>query len=650
MQFFRKLIKSKVGGYVALGFLVLMFFGFAAGDITNISGLNMLGGPNAAEAAKIGNQTLTVAQLQERTQRVFERVRQDRPEMTIAQFLAEGGLRQVADEMIAIKAMIAYGDKHGMRVSKKLVDAEIAGNAAFADATGAFSQAQFDAMLAQQRVAEKDLREDLAGQIIQQHILATAGAGVRAPARFVPPYAAMLVEQRIGEAIAVPSVDFAPKAAPSEAVLKAFYAANPDEFMLPEQRKIRYVLIDRARFDAQAAPTQADFAQAYKARAAQYAARTVRSFTQLILPTEAQAKAIAAKAASGRPLAELAREIGLSTTAHADFNTAQLAAHTGAEIAKAGFAAAQGALVGPMRSPLGWTLLRVENVRTIAGTSLEQAKVALAPELKLEKGRQLLADFINRLDGRLGNGETLAEIAQAEALTIAETPLVTAEGRSLRDPAFQPDATTIALLKAGFAMGAEDDPQIVAVKPEEIAALLVPGDIVAAGPPPFAQARAAAEIAWRLSEGAKQASRVANQLNAALNKGVPVDAAIAQAGLAKPLRQPLAVRRIELSQQGAKVPPPITALLALRPGSARVVAVDKSQGFLVVRLEKIVADDPTANPSLMQSARAGISNVLGSEYARALVTAIEQELKVARNPAAFAAVEAALRTANGAAQ
>lgn len=649
MQFFRRLISSRIGGYVALGFVILVSLAFAAGSISSNGGLGVFG-PSSAQIAKIGPDSLTVNELQSRTQRIFERQRQEKPELTMTQFLAQGALRQIADEMISVKALLAYGAQHGMRISKKLVDAEIASNSAFADATGNFSQTQFDNLLAQQHVSEKDLREDISGQLIQQQLLAAAGAGAHAPDGMVKPYAAMLIEQRAGEMIAIPSAAYPPAKPATDAELKAFYAAHPEDFTIPEQRKLRYLLFSSARFDAQATPTDAEIAQAYQAKADEFAPRESRDFTQLILPTEKQAKDIAAEAQNGKLLSDLASKAGLAATRLNDYDQTRLGNETSPQIAKAAFGADKGTVIGPFKAPLGWTLLRVEDVRNIPGKSLEEAKATLIPDIRATKAKQLFAEFMNKLDGRLGEGASLDELAKANDVAIMETPLITVQGRDLNDSNYMPDEAVSALLKQGFAMSPDDDPQIVSIKPDEEAAILAPGAVVQAGPPPFEQNRPAAERAWTLQQGATRARAIAAKLTAALNKGTALEDALKQDDLTKMPRQPISARRIDLSQSGAVIPPPLKALFALNEGGAKMVPLEANKGFVVVRLDKVTADDPTANAPLLQSTKAGLGNALGADYARQLITAIELELKVSRNPAAIASVEAALRKANGAAQ
>lgn len=646
MKFFRRILGSKIGGFIAIAFLAIIGLAFAAGDITGHQSFNLFG-QKASEVARIGSRTVTTNDLQTRSQIFFERLREENPQLTMAQFISDGGVRRVADELIANRALIAWGEAHGIRISKALVDAEIASNPAFVDATGNFSEKVFRELLAQRRISEKDLRDDILGQLVQQQMLAPVGAGARTPEAMVAPYAATLLEQRTGELIAVPSALYAPRTPAPDAELRAYYAAHPDEFTLPEQRKLRYALVDLTRFNAQATPSDAELQQAYKAKAAQYKAREARDFSQLILATEAAARDAAAKVAQGQSLAAVASAAGLSASRIDNVSQDALAEQTSADLARAGFAAAKGGVVGPIRSPLGWTVLRVEDVREIAGKSFEQARAELIPEVRQTKARQLFSEFLNTLDGKLGEGVNFTELARANQLTIVETPLLTADGKNLNDIAYHPDAAVTALLQKGFAMSADDDPQVVQVKPDEQAAILQVGEVVASGPPPFERIKNAVQVAWSLSKGAEEARKKAEALNQALNKGEPAATVLARLDLTQAPRQPLDAERGQLNRQGGQVPPPLQALFALKAGKAQLLPLENNRGFVVVRLDRITPHDPSGNPNVLASTRGGLANVLGGEYARQFVGAVQKDIGIQRNDAAIAAVEKALRDANG---
>lgn len=647
MQIFRRLLGSKFGGVFAALFLGLIAFAFVSADM---SGGNFSFGGSSGEVARAGKQTLTVAELQSRTQMVFERQRQENPELTIDQFIADGGVSRVADELIAARAMIAYGEKHGIRVSKALIDAEIARNPAFADAAGKFSETVFRQMLAQQRVPEQELRNDIAAQIIQQHLLTPVGAGARAPSSMIPPYAAMLIEERVGEMFAIPSATFAPEAPPTDAQLQSFFKENTSQFALPEQRRLRYALINLSRFEAQATPTDAEIAELYKSRASQFAAGQARDVSQLILATEAAAKDAAAKARQSQSLSDVASALGLSATRIDGADQARLAEQTSAEIAKAAFSAARGDIVDPVRSPMGWAVLRVEDVREVPGKTLEQAREELASEVRLVKERQLFSEFLSDVDGRLGDGTSLTEVAREKELQLVETPFIVRNGQALKDPQFQPDEALNALLEAGFAVGQDDSPQIVQVKPDEEAAILAVGEIVPAGPPPFEDVKPAVEAAWKLAQGAQKAREVATRLADELGKGAEPEPLLAKLDIAQTPRQSISARRADINQQGGQIPPPLQALFSIRTGATRMVPLENNQGFIVVRLDEIRQNDPAEVPQLLQSTTAGLSNVMSGEYAQQFLTAIQQELGVKRNQAAIAGVEQELRRTYGGAE
>src|SRR3546814_13498168 len=92
------------------------------------------------------------------------------------------------------------------------------------------------------------------------------------------PYAALLLEQRRGQATFIPASHFAPTAAPGDDALQNFLSQNKTKFTVPERRVIQYEL-----FDSAACPVPAVLApellKAYKANDVHYAANEQRRST-----------------------------------------------------------------------------------------------------------------------------------------------------------------------------------------------------------------------------------------------------------------------------------------------------------------------------------------------------------------------------------
>ncbi|HEX7874773.1 MAG TPA: SurA N-terminal domain-containing protein [Sphingobium sp.] len=645
LGFFRQIIHSKFGVVIGLVFLGAIALSFAAGDIKNLMQGDIGTG---SKVATVGDSSLSATEVETRIQRVLENNRRDNPTLTIGQFLGAGALNGVLDQLIDGLALTEFAQDNGMRVSKKLVDAEIASIPAFQDATGKFSQTQFSQLLSQQRISEAALRDDISGQIIQRQLLGPAGAGARTPQGMVLPYASMLLEKRAGSVAVLPSLAFLPTAKPNEATIKSFYAAHSDRFTLPEQRRVRYALVDVSRFAAQGAPTDAEIAQYYKANAARYAASEKRAVHQLILPTQAAAKDIAAKVGPALTLEKAATQAGLGTSQIPVSDRAALSGQTSEAAATQIFAAARGAIIGPVKTGLGWALYSVSDIQTTPARSLDSARGEIVKALTDSKTKQALADFSNKIDGQIGNGATFDEVVKSNGLTAAETPVLTADGRNVANPQAQPDPALGPILTAGFAMDAGDDPQIIPVVPDQRLAMVAVAQVVSAGPPPLAQVRADVERAWAISQGAAKAKAAAEAVRKKVSGGTALAAAAAGVGVQLPPVEKVGAQRSQLGNQNGQVPPAMVALFSMVKGSTRVLALPNDQGYAVLHLDEIQPGDAGKNAQLLSATGDGLRSVLSSEYSRQFLGAIRASVGVKRNDAALTRVDADLRKGSAA--
>lgn len=648
MGVFRRMLRSKVGPVIGIGFLALIAFAFAAGDISQRA--DGVFGQSAGTAASVGDVTVTTAELQDRVQRVLQANQREKPDLTLDQLVAAGGVRDVLEQLIGGLALSEFARANAMAPSKALVDAEIAQIPAFQDATGAFSQSQFQQVLQTQRISEAALREDILRQILQRHLLQPAGAAAKAPDAMVQPYASMLLEQRKGTIAAIPSEIFTPAKAPDEAALAGFYASAGKRFALPEQRKMRYALIDVSRFAGNTRPTEAEITQYYKANAARYAASETRSVEQLILMSESAAKSMADSLKSGGSLANAAKSAGLATTTIGPLNKADLAAATSDAAGSAIFAAAQGSMVGPVKTGIGWALFRVSAVKGVPARSLDSARAEIIAALSQTKAQQALSDLANRIDNAVGDGATFDEVVKNNGFTAAATPPLTAEGRILGAPAQQQDPALPLLAKAGFAMEQDDDPQVIQITPDQRIALVAVAQVIPAGPPPLAEVRPLVERAYLLAEGARQAKGVAETLRAKMDQGQPLQQAIA--GTGKPLPRPESVtaRRADIAQAGRQVPAHVVALFTMKKGKSQIIPLQGDQGYLIVHLDEVIPGNATGNAQLLTATRTGLGNVMGAEYGMQFLRAMEADVGVTRNMAAVTSVEADMRKSNGPAQ
>ncbi|PJG48928.1 peptidylprolyl isomerase [Sphingobium sp. LB126] len=648
LSVFRRFIHSKFGAFAALIFLGIVAAAFILGDITSGKFGSSLGAGETA--AKAGGSRLTVTELQERVQRVFENARRSNPGLQIGDFLAQGGAAQVYDQLVSSLTLKEYASDQKIHISKRLVDAQIAQIPAFQDAAGNFSQENFRQLLMRERITEQALRDDISREILERQMLAPLGLGVKLSDSMVLPYASLLLEARQGTIAAVPASAFKDIKDPIDAQLNDFYKSNAARYTIPEQRRIRYAVIDVERFAQAAQPTDAEIAAYYNQNKTAYAAKDSRSFERLILPTEAGAKAIADQVKGGKSLAAAAQGAGLSVSELSDESREALTAASSAAIANAGFAAKQGELVGPMRGSLGWVLLRVTAVKTTPVHTLEAVRSEIVATLRTQKEKKLLSDFTGKIEDQIANGGSFEEVVKDNGLKLETTPFLVSTGKQVEDAAYQLPADVKPLLAPVFAMSQDDDAQLIPIAADQRYALAAPGDVQAAAPPPLAKIRTLVVMQYKLAQGNEKAKAIAEQIRAKVAKGTKLSDAIAAAGVALPAPQTVGGRRADIMRSGQRPPAEVAMLFSMAANSVKMLPIGEDRGYFVVQLNGIKRGDAGNDKALLNQVRDQLSDVVGQEYGQQFERAVEKEMGVKRNPAAVASVQRALTSSNGSGQ
>ncbi|MEO8722729.1 MAG: peptidyl-prolyl cis-trans isomerase [Sphingobium sp.] len=648
ISIFRRFIGSKLGAIFAVVFLGMIGFAFVAGDLSGKRGVSLPSFLGGGYAAKVGGSTLSDSEVQSRVQRVFEQQRRDSPGMQIDAFLAQDGVNIIYNQLVAGLAIMEFAKAQGIHISKPMIDAQIAAIPAFQDASGKFSQTAFRQLLSSQGVNEKALRDDIARDVTGRILVGSSALGARLPDSLVLPYASLMLETRQGRIAAIPAMAFLPKTDPNDAQVKSFYAANANRFTIPEQRKFRYAVIDADRFLAAATPNDQEISAFYALNKARFAAKETRSIEQLILPTQSAATSVANDVKAGKSLGAAASAAGLSVATFNAQAQADLARQSSDDVAKAAFAATQGASVGPLRSAFGWAVIRVTGIQRTPETTLDQARPVIIGLLKDQKQARLLSDFTGKLEDQIANGATFDEVVKDNGLAVETTPALIATGQNVLDPAYKPSTDMAPLLKPGFGMDADDDAQLAQIVAQKRYALLDVTDVIAAAPPPLDTIRPAITQMYKLHAGAEKAREMAAALQAKIAKGMPLEQALASAGVPLPPVQKAGGRRADLMRQDKRAPAEVAILFAMKPGSVKLMPIGDDRGTFLIQLDAVAQGDAAKVPGLTERIRADLSNVVASEYSEQFEHAIERDLGVKRNANAVATVTHELRRINGA--
>ena len=644
LNFLRTFMHSRLGVLIALGFLVLIALAFAAGDVAGMRQSLTPGGGD--RVATVGGRKIDGTELAQAATNALEQVKRDDPRLTMRAFIAGGGLAGALDQTIDRVALSEYGRKYGLVASDRLVDSEIAKIPAFQGPDGKFSDSAYRALLAQRGLSDAGVRSDLASGLIARQLLVPAAFGARMPGGLVIRYATLLAERRNGAIALLPAAAFAPATAPSEAELASFYAANRTRYVRPERRTIRYAVFDDSALKSVPAPTEAEIAARYNANRAAYAASESRKLSQLILPTEAAAQAVLAEVRGGKTLEAAAAAKGLAVAALGPFDRAGLTAQAGEAAAAAGFATARGQLAGPVRTPLGWALVRVDAIEAKPARSLDQVRGEISTELAAQKRRAALTDFSAKVEDEFDNGSALGDVARELTIAITETPPLTADGQVYGAPGQPAPAELTRVLATAFAMEREGQPQLAEVEPGKKFIVFDVSRIAPAAAAPLLEIKAQVTADLQLQKGAAAARAAAEKVLAQARKGGDLASLVPALGVAQvPPVDRVELNRTELARQGQAVPPPLALLFSMAQGTVKLLAAPGNRGWYIVSLARIVPGDAAGIAPLLPQASRELSGLAGREYAEQLRAAIRQDLGVTRNQAGIDAV--ARRLAGG---
>ena len=641
--FFRNLSKSKLGTALVALFFVMILVGFAVSDLSNVGSGNIGPGMGSSTLAEAGGESVTDSEMSDAMQRRLQDVRQQNPEADYSAIA--GDYDRILDALLTSKVLVAFAEKAGFHLSKRLIDAEIAQIPQTRGLNGQFSEQNYQAFLSQQRLTDAQVRQLLSSGLLQRLLIGPVAANARVPVGVATPYASMMLEAREGEAATIPVDLFKAGLNPSANDLQTYYAGNRARYTVPEQRVIRIARIGSEQV-ANVTASDQEIAAYYNANQATYGAKQTRNLTQAVVPSQAAASAIAARAKGGATLAAAAGA-NAAVTSLQDQTREAYASVAGNAAASAAFSAPSGGLVGPIQSDFGWVVIKVDSVKSEGGRSLEQARTEIAERLTAEKRQRALEELATSVQDSVDDGSNFAEAAAQAKLQPSTTPLILANGTSRTDSAYRTPAELAPAIQAGFEIAPNDPPELITLPNNQGYALVSPAQVVAAAPAPFANVRDQVRADWINSQAQQRAQAAARSIAAKTARGMPLAQAVREAGVSLPAVRPIASRRLQIATATSPVPPAIRALFTLGQGKSRLVPDPQNRTFFVVKVNKIVPGNALLQPALIGQMRNELQQAVSQDYAEQFVNALRAEMKVERNEEAIQAQKQRIATGTG---
>ncbi len=639
LQFFRNFFRSKVGIVITLAFLGLIALAFASGDVANTGTFGGVSGGD--RVAVVGDEKMSTSDLISSVRNGFNRAREQSPTLSMEAYIAQGGLDADLTRGLDRMAVAEFGKKYGLRAGHRLIDSELVKMQAFAGATGEFDQEVYEAALRQNGLTDAMVRDQVGASLLAGQVLLPVNSPGFVPASLAKRYAALPLERRKGSIGTILSEVYAPEKGPQESVLNAYYEANRETYLQPERRVIRYAIFGEEAVKDSVEPSEDEIAARYASNSELYGASEERTFSQLVVPTEAAAKAVLDEVKAGKSLATAAKEKGLAVSQVGPIKRAELATQASQAVAQAGFAANQGSMADVVRGPLGYYVLRVNNVTKRPGRSLDQVRAEIVAALKEEKLRQSLAELSSEIEDQIDDGASLTNLANELDLKVQESPALLADGTVFDDPAKTSPAELQRILSTAFAMD-EGDRQIAAMASGEQFLIFEVSDITKAAPAPLASIKEVVTEAWRKEQGNAKAKEAAQRVMKRVEDGMSLAKAMAEEKVKLPKVDDLDMTQAQVAAMRNRVPPVLALFFSMAKDTTKRLEAPNNNGWFVVKLNDIEAGKVEDGDPIIETAADQLAMLAGNEQGDQLILAIKEEIGIEKNQTAIDAVTAQL--------
>jgi peptidyl-prolyl cis-trans isomerase D len=604
-------IRSRAGSFIVkvlFGLLILTFGIWGIGDIFRNR-------PTETAIATVGGQTIRAEELQTALRPALERLsaRFGNP-IDLQQAKKLGIIDEVLEGMIDRSLLDQEAARLRLDLADEVIRSGITDNPNFRTPDGHFDRALFNAVLAQNHLSEDQFVATMRRDIPRSDLIQAVTLGAAAPQSMADLLYRYRNEKRVADIVVLPVAGAGDVGQPSEAELTAFYDGHQDLFRAPEYRGFTVVSLSPSDIAQGIEVPEAKLKEEFDQRQDEFQVPEQREVQQILSPSEEKAKEALAALATGRDWKEVA-----TTISGQDPETIDLGLMKREEmprvLADVAFDLPLNQPSEPIKTPLGWHILRVAKIEPPMTQTYEQVKPKLEAELAHAEAEDRIYKIANRVDDALAGGAALDDVAAKFGLKTTE---IAASDVGGHDPEGKPVALPLAgdeVLKLVFATSEGQTSRVTESPDGGIFAVRV-GKVTPPTVKPLAEVKDQAVAAWQSEKRRESVAKTAEELAAAVKPDGRLAAVAAEKGLKVTTSPPLP------RQPGRDTPvsPALVAkLFVAKPGDV-VTAADQN-GSYVAQLDDVQtpeASGQAATADLSRDLTAAMRADLGAEFTQAL--------------------------------
>lgn len=453
-----KLIRDNAKGVVAWIIVILIIIPFALWGVNeyfNDSGDVIV--------ARIGDREITQSEFQNQYQRELVMRRQ----LMGSASAADANLkREVIDRLVNTEVVTRSAMDAGFRIPDARVGQRIHGMREFQQPDGRFDPDLYARVLASSGLTVAQFEAGMRTDMIMEQLIGGTAETAFVTGSDLDALLRIIEQRRRFSHLVLQADDYVGRVHIDDERIAKYYEDNRERFAVPERVSARYIELSMPAIAASVQVDSDTLHRLYEEQKASFAVGEERHAHHILVAVDENADAAAVEAArkraeqlldeirGGKSFEEVARtnsDDGGSASSGGDLGFFARGAMVGA-FGDAVFAMAPGELRGPVRSPFGFHLIRLDAVRAGSAPSFEELAASLEADYRNSAAEERFFQLSERLaDLTFQYSDTLDVAAEELGLPIQQVGPFSAEGGEgvAAEPAFRDAAFSVDVLESG---------------------------------------------------------------------------------------------------------------------------------------------------------------------------------------------------------
>jgi len=620
-------IRSKTASIVVKVLAGLLILSFAAWGIEDVIGTSA----SELSVATVGDQDIPPLEFEYELARETQRLRQTfGGQVSEEQLLAFGIGNGVLQRMINEQAVSMTTAKMGLRVSDEQVTRNIQEDPTFHGFDNKFSRQRFNEVMRAIGMPEAAYIEQVRNDIANAQVLGAVASVATVPKKMTEMLRAYRYEKRTADTLLIRADAQPDPGQPTDAQINSVYEDQSQRFTAPEYRTISYVHLDPANLSDTVSVTEEDMQEAYEANAANFIKPEQRTVQQIVVSDEAKIQEAAKLIAEGRDFVTVASEVAEMEAAAVDLGTVTREGLL-PDLAEAVFAIDEGAVTEPIKSPLGWHIMKATSVDAGITQTLDDVRDEVRQIVTRERAIDALYDISIKFEDEIGGGATLEEAGNAVGFPARIIDSVDREGINARSGVRSSDLPELAsLLPVAFTAEESIESDLIEAGDKGFFMLRV-DEIVDPALRPLETVRTEVIDAWKSAERTKMAETKASEFAKLVSAGTDFQS------LATTVSGDIeTVGPLTRSDREAAETSVIAKMFELKQNEGGIARIGSD--YAVVHVTKVQAPGADADTPTMADLERQLGEDVGRDLAAQIVEAMREQVGVSINQRLYEAV------------